>query len=74
MKVQTDSNGRNLLIKKKESFFSKIFIEDDFHQSLNVTISVTDPSSSSTTLPIYERQRTIHCQKQVSKKKSKNSF
>jgi hypothetical protein len=73
MKAQTDSNGKNLLIKKR-IFISKIFIEDDFHQSLNVTISVNDPSSSSTTPPIYERQRTIHCQKQVSKKKNENSF
>jgi hypothetical protein len=45
---------------KKETF-----IEDEFHQSINVTIAVND-SSSSSTQPNYERQRTIHCQKQVS--------
>jgi predicted PurR-regulated permease PerM len=40
-------------------------IIDEFHQSINVTIAVND-SSSSSTQPNYERQRTIHCQKQVS--------
>lgn len=71
MKAKTDSNSKNFLIKKKSLFyFSIIFIEDEFHQSLNVTISVNNPSSSAN-LPSYKRQRTVHCQKQVSKKKKK---
>jgi hypothetical protein len=62
MKPTTDINGTENYKSKKKKLF---FIEDEIRQSLNVTISVNNPSSSSNS-PIYERQRTIHCQKQVS--------
>ncbi|UJR38052.1 hypothetical protein I4U23_030734 [Adineta vaga] len=42
-------------------------LDDEFRQSINVTISRNNPSSSSNS-SIYERQRMIHCQKQVSTK------
>ncbi|CAF1022310.1 unnamed protein product [Rotaria sordida] len=41
---------------------------DDFHQVVNVSISMSNPSSSVKSQS-YERQRKIHCQKQVSNKK-----
>ncbi|CAF0721040.1 unnamed protein product [Adineta steineri] len=41
---------------------------DEFRQSINVTISINNPSLPSN-LQTYERQRIIHCQKQVSNKK-----
>lgn len=47
-----------------------MFIEDEFRQSINVTVSMNNPSASSNP-QVYERQRTIHCQKQVSIEKWK---
>ncbi|CAF2430222.1 unnamed protein product [Rotaria sp. Silwood2] len=38
-------------------------ISDDFHQSVIVNISMSNPPPS-TNSQTYERQRTIHCQKQ----------
>ncbi|CAF0975111.1 unnamed protein product [Adineta ricciae] len=40
-------------------------VSDEFRQSINVTVSMNNPSASSNP-QVYERQRTIHCQKQVS--------
>ncbi|CAF1074573.1 unnamed protein product [Rotaria sp. Silwood1] len=45
-------------------------INDDFHQSVNVTVNMSYPSSPANKQS-YERQRTIHCQKQVSNLKKK---
>jgi hypothetical protein len=65
MKTTTDSNGnKQRIFYLKNNLFS-LSIEDEFRQSLNVTISVRNPSPS-TNLQVYYPQRTIHCQKQVS--------
>jgi hypothetical protein len=48
--------------KKKKIFF---FFVDEFHQSINVSISISNPSLN---VQVYVRQRTIHCQKKVSQK------
>jgi hypothetical protein len=44
-----------------------LFIEDEFRLPVNVSVSVSPPSSSKA--ENYERLRTIHCQKQVSNKR-----
>ncbi|UJR08222.1 hypothetical protein I4U23_012495 [Adineta vaga] len=41
-------------------------MNEEFRQTINVNISVNNPSSKA---QIYVRQRTIHCQKQVRKRK-----
>lgn len=68
MKPTTDINGKIgpiLELFKNIFYLSKLFIKDDFYQTINVTVSMSDPSSL-LKAQIYDRQRLIHCQKQVS--------
>ena len=58
--------------KKERRLLQWMFIEDEFRQSINVTVSMNNPSASSNP-QVYECQRTIHCQKQVSIEKWKRN-
>lgn len=80
--AQQLSGPYNILSKPLDKFHQRLWLtmkaktnsNNEFRQLLNVTIFVNDTSLSSN-LPSYKRQRTIHCQKQVSKKEEKeNSF
>lgn len=62
MKSTTDNNGEKRKIRRLFFVFFLSFIKDEFRQTVNVTIYVKTPSTSDE----YHRQRTIHCQKQVS--------
>lgn len=62
MKSTTDNNGEKRKIRRLFFVFFLSFIKDEFRQTVNVTISVIKPSTPEK----YQRQRTIHCQKQVS--------
>jgi hypothetical protein len=62
MKASTDITGIINLYKK---LISLLFLfPDEFRQLINVSIAVKNPSANAR---VYVGQRTIHCQKQVSK-------
>jgi len=62
MKASTDINGIIDLYKKINSLL--FLFPDEFRQLINVSIAVKNPSANARD---YVGQRTIHCQKKVSK-------